>query len=356
MMKQSKTDVIAIDTSRPSPTIVEYAASLLRQGELVIFPTETVYGLGADIFQPEALRQIFVVKERPLSDPLIVHIATLEALQGLTTSLPETVWKLAWTFWPGPLTVILPRSLSVPSIVAAGRETIAIRMPRHPVARALIEALGSPIAAPSANRFKHISPTTAQHALADLQGRIPLILDGGPCDIGIESTILDLCTDEPTILRPGGISLEALRAVLPEIRLATSHQSQLSEEQPQKAPGQLSTHYAPTIPLLLYDGSEKAMRAAIFNEACLRTARGERVGILVADGDLPDLQESNAVVYALGDAENPSQIASALFTGLRMLEDAQVQVILCRNFSERDLGLAIRDRLGRAAGGSIISV
>ncbi len=350
-----QTDIVTIDPLSPDERVIERAATLLHRGELVVFPTETVYGLGADALQPAALEGIFVAKGRPLSDPLIVHIAELAELEELTASIPDAAWQLARVFWPGPLTLILPRGPRVPHIVTAGMATVAVRMPRHPIARTLIHALASPIAAPSANRFMHVSPTTAQHVLADLDGRVPLILDGGPCDVGVESTILDLSARVPTILRPGGISLEALRTVLPEvlvpIRRATS-----SEEQAQKAPGQLSTHYAPAIPLLLFDGSEEAMRAAMLAELSQRIASGERVGVLVADADVAAFQESGALVHTLGDAANPAQVAAHLFASLRALEEAHVQVILCRSFAARDLGLAIRDRLGRAAGGRVIQV
>lgn len=355
MVKQIETDILTIDPVYPAGDVIERAAALLRQGELVVFPTETVYGLGADALQPAALEGIFAAKGRPFSDPLIVHIAELTELEALTSSIPAAVWQLARVFWPGPLTLILPRGPRVPHMVTAGMETVAVRMPSHPVARALISALGSPIAAPSANRFMHISPTTAQHALADLRGRVPLILDGGPCDVGVESTILDLNAEVPTILRPGGVSLEALRTVLPEVRMPVKR-AVSSQEQAQRAPGQLSMHYAPAIPLLLFDGSEEAMRVAMLVELRQRLERGERVGVLIADADQPTFQESGALVHTLGDAANPAQVAAGLFASLRALEEAHVQVILCRNFAAHDLGLAIRDRLGRAAGGRIISV
>src|SRR5437763_4133613 len=213
-----RTEVIKVDASHPDPAIIEYAASLLRAGEVVVFPTETVYGLGADAFLPVALERIFTAKGRPFSDPLIVHIADENALELLTADIPEKAKHLAEAFWPGPLTLILPRGPRVLDLVTAGLETVAIRLPRHPVALALIRAVGSPIAAPSANRFMHVSPTTAQHALDDLAGRVPLILDSGPSEVGVESTVLDLCAEKPTILRPGGVSLEALRAVLPDVR------------------------------------------------------------------------------------------------------------------------------------------
>lgn len=351
-----QTDVVTIDPLVPDKSVIERAAALLRRGELVVFPTETVYGLGADALQSAALEGIFAAKGRPLSDPLIVHIADLAELEGLTTTIPAAAWQLAQAFWPGPLTLILPRGARVPRIVTAGMETMAVRMPRHPVAHALIRALRSPIAAPSANRFMHVSPTTAQHVLADLNGRVPLILDGGPCDVGVESTILDLSAPVPTILRPGGTSLEALRTVLPDIHVPAARPTTSLEEQAQKAPGQLPMHYAPAIPLLLFDGCEEAMRTAMLAELSQRLEHGERVGVLVADTDVPAFQESGALVQSLGDATNPAQVAASLFASLRALEDAHVQVILCRSFATRDLGLAIRDRLGRAAGGRVIQV
>src|SRR5438067_10147230 len=247
------TEIIEVNTKYPEPTVIERAAKLLRDGEIVVFPTETVYGLGADAFQPTALERIFTAKGRPFIDPLIVHIADEHELELLTATIPTEAKRLAQAFWPGPLTLILPRGPRVPDLVTAGLSTVAIRMPRHPVALALIRAVGSPIAAPSANRFMHVSPTTAQHALADLAGRVPLILDGGPAEVGVESTVLDLCSTVPTILRPVGVSLEALRGELPEVQPPPSHSARNADKgahrdvEAQKAPGQLLTHYAPTI-------------------------------------------------------------------------------------------------------------
>lgn len=357
-MQYRRTEVIHVDPVNPETAVIERAAELLRAGQLVVFPTETVYGLGADAIQPAAVEQIFVAKGRPLSDPLIVHIAHEGELEALVTEVPSQARRLARTFWPGPLTLILPAGPRVPKLVTAGLSTVAIRMPRHPVALALIRATGSPIAAPSANRFMHVSPTTAQHALADLTGRVPLILDGGLCAVGVESTILDLCTETPTILRPGGVSLERLRAILPEVQLPPERKH-LPEEEPllqeaQKSPGQLPVHYAPTVPTLLFEGSTEAMLKAILAEVKRREEQGEQVGVLVADEDVVAFQDSGASIYALG--RTPEQVAVRLFAGLRVLEEAGVQVILCRSFDKRGLGLAIRDRLLKAAGGKIIKV
>ncbi len=212
-MEYIHTKIIEVNAKYPEPKVIEHAAKLLHDGEIVVFPTETVYGLGADAFQPLALERIFAAKGRPFSDPLIVHITDVHELELLTTKIPMEAKLLAQKFWPGPLTLILPKGSRVPHMVTAGLETVAVRMPRHDVALALINALGSPIAAPSANRFMHVSPTTAHHVYTDLSGKVPLILDSGPCEIGVESTVLDLCSDNPRILRPGGISLEALRTI-----------------------------------------------------------------------------------------------------------------------------------------------
>jgi L-threonylcarbamoyladenylate synthase len=347
------TEIIEVNTKYPEPTVIERAAKLLRDGEIVVFPTETVYGLGADAFQPAALERIFAAKGRPFSDPLIVHIADEHELELLTTTISIEAKRLAQEFWPGPLTLILPRGPRVPHLVTAGLETVAIRMPRHPVALALISALGSPIAAPSANRFMHISPTTAHHVFTDLSGRVPLILDAGPCEIGVESTVLDLCSNKPRILRPGGISLEALRTILPDVQppIQRNTVEEVEEILAKKAPGQLLTHYSPTVPLLLFDGTIEEMHTSMLAEIGRRYAKGEHVGLLVAEEDIPTFQDSGALIYSPGSADDLVRVAANLFAGLRTLEEAHVQVILCRNFGVHGLGLAIRDRLLKAAGG-----
>jgi len=350
-----QTEIIVVDAVYPAPAVIERAANLLREDEIVVFPTETVYGLGAGAFQPAALERIFAAKGRPFSDPLIVHIADRHDLVQLTTSIPEQAKRLAQAFWPGPLTLILPKEPRVPHLVTAGLETVAIRMPRHHVALALIRALGSPIAAPSANRFMHVSPTTAQHAYTDLAGRVPLVLDAGPCDIGVESTVLDLCSETPRILRPGGVSLEALRSVLPDVQPPAQRRTEVEDEDifAKKAPGQLLTHYAPTVPLVLFDDTVETMRSAMLAEIQRRCEQGEHVGVLLAEEDIPTFQDSGALLYSPGSADDLKQVAANLFAGLRTLEEAHVQVILCRNFGDQGLGLAIRDRLLKAAGGKV---
>ena len=355
MTSTSSTELLPIDALHPDPTTIEHAASLIRAGELVVFPTETVYGLGADATQALAVEHIFQAKGRPFSDPLIVHIAHEQDLHMLVTDIPLQAQQLMHIFWPGPLTLILPANKHVPDIVTAGLPTVAVRMPCHPVALALIRAARTPIAAPSANRFMHVSPTTAHHAFADLHGRVPLILDAGPTEVGVESTVLSLCTPTPTLLRPGGISLEQLQQVLPDVQLA-SRQQNSQNQVAYASPGQLPVHYAPTVPTLLFDGPVKAMRHAMLTEIHRRRTQGEQVGVLIAHEDVADFEKSGVSIYALGSESSPEQIAARLFAGLRVLEDAGVQVILCRNFEQHGLGLAIRDRLLKAAGSKIIPV
>jgi L-threonylcarbamoyladenylate synthase len=356
-MSKIETEVVTVDAIHPEIVKIERAAALIRAGEVVVFPTETVYGLGADALQPGAVERIFAAKGRPFSDPLIVHIADEGKLEDLVSEIPAQVHQLARAFWPGPLTLILPRRPLVPSLVTAGLQTVAVRMPRHPVALALIRAAGTPIAAPSANRFMHVSPTTAQHALADLQGRVPLILDSGPCEVGVESTVLDLCAAVPTILRPGGVSLEELRAVLPDVRLSLRENKAGRDDranlEAQRSPGQLLTHYAPAVPLLLFEGPAEVVRATMLAEVRRRCENGQRVGVLVADEDVATFQDSGALVHTLGNAAVLEKVAAALFAGLRTLETSGVEVILCRSFDEHGLGLAIRDRLLRAAAGRV---
>jgi L-threonylcarbamoyladenylate synthase len=352
-----QTELLPIDPFQPQSSSIEYAATLLRRGELVVFPTETVYGLGADALQVSAVEAIFAAKGRPFHDPLIVHIAEIEELDQLVSSVPEMAYVLAQRFWPGPLTLILPASKRISARVTANLSTVAVRMPRHEVARALIRAAGTPIAAPSANRFMHVSPTTAQHAWQDLAGRVPLILDAGPCEVGVESTILDLSAHVPIILRPGGTSLEALRSVLPEIQAPQPRSASVTEEEGTiTAPGQMLTHYAPSVPTYLYAGTQEKVQLALLAEVQKRSAQNEQVGLLLAEEDLPTFKTSPALIYCLGSVQNADELAAHLFAGLRTLEEAGVQVILCRSFAEQGLGLAIQDRLLKASGGKVIQL
>lgn len=324
-----------------TPENITRAAEILRNGGLVAFPTETVYGLGASALQEEAARKIFAAKGRPAADPLIVHLMGKEQLPLVARSVPEIGYTLAEQFWPGPLTLILPKQPAVPDLVTSGLETVAVRVPNHPVALALIREADMPIAAPSANRFGHTSPTTAEHVWHDLHGRIDAILDGGETTIGVESTVLDLSTAPPRILRPGGVTREMLEAVLGPVMVLPQKRK---AEPGLPSPGLLEKHYAPRAEMILFVG--KGAREAL-NAFLAEHRRVRRVGVLAMDEEADVLESADVLVYRLGKDLN--SIARRIYAGMRWLDGQGVDVILCRDYGTSGLGLAIRDRLSRAA-------
>lgn len=348
------TTILSIDPLQPESDRIEQAAELLRRGELVAFPTETVYGLGANAFDAAAVRRIFSAKQRPAADPLIVHIAALDQLRDIVVELPALALTLARAFWPGPLTLVLPRGSRIPHEVTAGTETVAVRMPDHPIAFALLRAAGVPIAAPSANRFTRPSPTTAQHVLHDLDGRIALVIDGGPTRIGLESTVVSLIGPVPELLRPGGVPIEDLRPLLPN--LVYQPRYLVESATAQAAPGMLLKHYAPDGEVLLYRGPRAAVLEQMHAAVATAAAHNQRIGVLVADEDRSAFAESAAVVVALGSQTNLAEVGARLFAGLRELEQAGVAVMLVRAFEQSGLGLAIWDRLLRATEGRVVAV
>ncbi len=336
---------------------IRQAAALIRAGELVAFPTETVYGLGANAFDAQAVARIFAAKGRPASDPVIVHVASRAQLAEVTPHVPPLGARLIDAFWPGPLTLVLPRGPRIPSDVSAGLPTVAVRMPAHPVALALIEAAGVPIAAPSANLFGHASPTTAQHVLDDLAGRVALILDGGPTPVGVESSILDLSGERPRLLRPGGVPLEAILHYAPEVevvnRLVRLEELERNGEAGLPAPGMLARHYSPRAEMIVFEGEDGAVRGALAEATAGLLAEGRAVGLLVAEEDRAALARLGVPIVVLGALADLEQIARNLFAGLRELDEHGVQVILARAYPPVGLGLAIRDRLIRAAEGRL---
>jgi L-threonylcarbamoyladenylate synthase len=317
------------------------AAAILRRGGLVAFPTETVYGLGANALNPEAVEKIFAAKQRPHWDPVIVHVANVAAARALTLAWPRSADRLAEVFWPGPLTMLLPRAAQVPALCTAGRDKVGVRMPSHPVALALIAAAGVPIAAPSANRFGHTSPTTAAHVLADLDGRIDAILDAGSCDVGVESTVLDPTADPPVIYRPGGITAEQIRSVLGSVRVAERNVSTEVPPESLESPGLGIRHYAPRAHLILVE-SEAEFHLALAREAPLH-----RTGALLPSGWATPKQNVTALPW--GNWSEPESLARDLYQQLRSLDDLGVEVIVCPMPPPDGIGLAIRDRLRKAA-------
>lgn len=321
------------------------AAEILRGGGLVAFGTETVYGLGANALDEHAVAGIFEAKNRPHFDPLIVHIANLDWLDRLTGQLSVDAKSLANEFWPGPLTMVLPKKEIVPDLVTSGLPSVAIRMPSHPLALELLAEVDLPIAAPSANPFGQISPTTAQHVFDNLADRIDLILDGGPCDVGVESTVLLMTEDRPRILRHGGVTQEQLEAVVGPVDVHSGDESSSSESDgsshepaPAVAPGMLSQHYSPATPLALVDEVEPEFLT------------GKRVGLLrLAKPDEP-LRIANdfAEVEELTSDSELRNAAAQFFAALRRLDAAGLDVILAEPFPNEGLGRALNDRLNRA--------
>jgi len=352
------TRVLKVDSAQPDPAVIEQAAAALRNGQLVAFPTETVYGLGANALDPAAVARIFEAKERPATDPLIVHLAHIGQLSMCASHVPPAARKLGLAFWAGPLTIILPKKPQVPDSVTAGLPSVALRVPAHRVARALMEMAGVPVAAPSANRFSRPSPTTAAHVLADLDGRVDVVLDGGATDIGVESTIVDFTVEPPVMRRPGGLTLEQIQSVVPEI-VAAVQQGRVDVAQ--VAPGQLTRHYAPRAELTLYHGSVDGMVARVASDARTMTAQGARVGVLAPEEDLMALAPELAALAATGrvvtqpygSRVDPVRSARELFAALRSLDAAGVTHILAMSISTDGLGLAVLDRLTRAADGRI---
>lgn len=311
---------------------IHQAATFIRAGGLVAFPTETVYGLGADALNPMAVAKIFEVKNRPRFDPLIVHIADVSLMEKLCTLGDERARKLIDRFWPGPLTLVLPKSEIVPEIVTAGLPTVALRMPAHPVALALIREAGTPVAAPSANPFGYLSPTTAEHVKEQLGEKVDMILDGGPCQVGVESTIINLSQPEAVLLRPGGLPLEQIEQTIGKVRIAATDSSR-----PQ-APGQLPRHYSPRTPLRILMGDTP------------RIPEGKRVGLLAFRHPSENLPYER--IEVLSPAGDLKEAAVNLFACLHKLDRAGLDVIYAEPVPAVGLGRAIMDRLMKAAAGT----
>ncbi len=354
----SQTRVIQIDRDRPDPAAIDEAAQALKAGKLVAFPTETVYGLGAHALDPIAVQKIFDAKERPANDPLIVHIAHIGQVNQCAVGMPAGARKLALSFWAGPLTLILAKKPGVPDLVTAGLPSVALRVPSHRVARALMEVAGIPIAAPSANRFSRPSPTIAAHVLEDLDGRVDLILDAGPTEIGLESTIVDFTVDPPVLRRPGGITLEQVQSLVPAVVLQTGHGG---AEHPQLAPGQMTRHYAPKAELTLYEGPKDAVIRRVAADVRSATAGGERVGILAPEEDLLALAPEIAGRASAGRVETVQygsrcdleRSGRELYASIRALDATGVGKIFAISMGREGVARALHDRLIRAAEGRL---
>lgn len=329
------------------------AGKLLKDGELVAIPTETVYGLAADALNGEAVANIFKAKGRPMDNPLIVHIADLSQVDDLVAFVPPVLEDLAKAFWPGPLTVILEKSDLIPDEVSAGLDTVAIRMPSHPDARAIIKAAGTPLAAPSANTSGMPSPTTAAHVIHDMDGKIAAVVDGGACEVGVESTVLTLCTRVPRILRPGRVTPEDLFDVLGEVDVDDAVLGQLAEGAVAASPGMKYKHYSPKAEVYIVDGTAEGFAKFVNEQVSASAADSKAVAALVFDGE-EDLV--NCVTLPFGAEDDSLGQAEHLFDDLRRADELGVSDIYVRCPSAEGVGLAVMNRLLRAAEFRIINV
>ena len=325
---------------------VSLAGQILRRGGLVAIPTETVYGLAANALDEEAVRSIYRAKGRPSDNPLIVHISRLSQWGELVEELPERALALAEAFWPGPLTIILKKSPIVPAATSGGLDTVAVRMPSNPVSRSIIESAGVPLAAPSANTSGRPSPTNAGHVIEDLNGKIDMIIDGGECRVGVESTVITLASEVPTVLRPGGITPEMLEEVLGEIRVDDSVFSPLSEGEAAPSPGMKYKHYSPKAEIIIVEGGFERFESVILEHET------ENPVALCFDEDVGRLGGFECV--SLGSENDPSAQAARLFSALRELDERGAGTVYARLPEKSGIGLAVFNRLIRSAGFRVI--
>ncbi len=339
---------------------IKLAADIIKSGGLVAFPTETVYGLGADAFLEEAAKKIYAAKGRPSDNPLIVHIANVDDVENIAKDIPDIFYTLAKKYWPGPMTIVLKKRDIIPYATSGGLDTVAVRLPGNDIARALIEAAGVPIAAPSANTSGRPSPTKASHVFEDMNSKIEMIIDGGEVGIGVESTIVDLTENTPTLLRPGAITLEMLRDVCGNVNIDPAIEHLLSTGEAPKAPGMKYKHYAPKADMKMLRGKEREVLSYLKSqiiESELETA------ILTVDEHKSDLlsfikenKKDNVKLLSLGSSKDMSSIAHNLFDVLRKCDDLGVRNIISESFDESGIGRAVMNRLKKAAGFNIIDL
>ena len=348
------TKIIRIDKEKELEPQLQEAAEIIRAGGLVGIPTETVYGLGANALEESASKKIYEAKGRPSDNPLIAHISCMEELPALVSAIPEAGRKLAEKYWPGPLTMVFPKSEIVPYGTTGGLDTVAIRMPSDPIANCLIRLAGVPVAAPSANTSGRPSPTKAEHVIEDMDGKIEMIIDGGEVGIGLESTIVDVSGEVPMLLRPGAITMEMLRETLGEVDMDPAIMGPLSADVKPKAPGMKYRHYAPKGEMTLVEGEMENVVAFINQQAKLALEEGKTVGIICTE-ESRGLYEGG-ILKVIGSREYEETVARNLFAVLREFDENQVDCIFSESFSKDRLGQAIMNRLCKAAGYHIVNV
>lgn len=347
------TKVIQIDEQHMDTALIGEAGDIIKSGGLVAFPTETVYGLGGDALNPRSSEKIYIAKGRPSDNPLIVHIADIQRLNAIVREVPKNAWKLAEQFWPGPLTMIFYKSELVPRETTGGLDTVAVRMPVHPVARALIRAAGGYVAAPSANRSGRPSPTVAKYVIEDMDGRIEMVIDGGDVEIGLESTIIDLTSEKPTILRPGYITEQKLAQVLGEVAQDCTMMRADSGQVP-KAPGMKYRHYAPKGELTIVDGEKDCVVEYINTQALQKKNDNKKTGVIGTNTSISQYQAD--VCRSVGNRNDEAEIARELYRVLREMDDENVEIIYAESFGTVGLGQAIMNRLLKAAGHRVVHV
>ena len=347
-----QTKIFTIAKDNPEDNILRQAADILKRGGLVAFPTETVYGLGANGLNVKAASGIYKAKGRPSDNPLILHIADKADISNLVSEITPNARLLMDKYWPGPLTIVLPRAAIVPDIITGGLDTVAVRLPASIAARRLIALAGVPLAAPSANTSGRPSPTTAQMVLADLEGKIDAIIDAGPCDVGVESTVIDCTTVVPTLLRPGGITLEMLTETLGAVEVDPS--LEIKDAVP-KSPGMKYTHYAPKAPMTLLEGEPRQIIEFLKQKAAEVMAKGQKIGVVVSAETASCLPSAiTAAVY--GSRTDAGQAAANLYSALRYFDEHPVDVIFAEGIAEAGIGLAVMNRMRKACGHRIIKV
>lgn len=344
----SKTLILKIGKGNLKESISK-AAHILKQGGTVAFPTETVYGLGADALNPDAVRKIFKAKRRPADNPLIVHIASRDSLDRIAKDIPPMAFKMMDAFWPGPLTLVLRRKNAVPDITTGGLDTVAVRMPDNPVALALIREAGTPLAAPSANTSGRPSPTTAGHVMSDLAGRIDAVINGGVVDVGIESTVLDVTSYVPVVLRPGGVCVDDIKKHVGEVLVGYTDM-EIEEGEIVRSPGMKYTHYSPKTRVILVEGDGRAVAAKMSELVDSYSQKNMHAGLLITEETAVYVHANN--MYSLGRRDEPEDAARNLFAGLRYLDgrDIDVSIIIVDGSVKQDgVGAAVFNRLRKAA-------
>jgi len=354
------TKVFKVDPLNPDIRVIEKCAEILRSGGLVVFPTETVYGLGASAFDPQAVRKVFEIKERPLGNPLIVHVSGLDQFSSVVAQIPEQAWRLVKAMWPGPLTIVLRKSHRVPDIVTGGLPKVGVRMPAHPVAIKLIELTSVPLVAPSANISGRPSPTTAEHVIQDLYGKVDAIIDTGETLLGIESTVVDLTTTPPTLIRAGPVPVETLESMLNTKIKVPAHARGLRQED-KEVPRSKYAHYEPGTPLVLVEMNSYSNLLRLAKEVSKVAQhylnKGYRVGIIASKetqhyySRLPGVK-----LILIGSRKKLYEVAKNVFKVLRSLNSLDIDIAICEGFDEKGLGLAIMSRLREASRQNIIKV